>query len=199
MLNQRWLDVDSTLRQLGGGGSSSRYANTLLHTEFWDCFLNFKISIYICTMEYTCVYRTWKLLEIHNRKKLITHFNETILVHHRCENKYCRWLRKLCKILWRCLWNVESISFIFHLNQHCRDSWRFAPSKRGIVASRENGWTNHQMGQTRKIISYLWDTLFSIFSGAGKFFLLCYSMNYRDFSVKSKLIIELFQTLKLSF
>ena len=29
-------------------------------------------------------------------------------------------------------------------------------------------------------------------------FLLCYSMNYRDFSVKSKLIISLFQTVKLS-
>ena len=31
-----------------------------------------------------------------------------------------------------------------------------------------------------------------------KEFLLCYSMNYRDFSVKSKLIISLFQTVKLS-
>ena len=29
-------------------------------------------------------------------------------------------------------------------------------------------------------------------------FLLCFSMNYRDFSVKSKLIISLFQTVKLS-
>ena len=29
-------------------------------------------------------------------------------------------------------------------------------------------------------------------------FLLCYSMNYRDFSVKSKLIISLFETVKLS-
>ena len=29
-------------------------------------------------------------------------------------------------------------------------------------------------------------------------FLSCYSMNYRDFSVKSKLLISLFQTLKLS-
>ena len=29
-------------------------------------------------------------------------------------------------------------------------------------------------------------------------FLLCYSMNYRDFSVKSKLIISLFQTVKLT-
>ena len=32
----------------------------------------------------------------------------------------------------------------------------------------------------------------------GKWFLSCYSMNYRDFSVKSKLIISLFQTVKLS-
>ena len=29
-------------------------------------------------------------------------------------------------------------------------------------------------------------------------FLLCYSMNYRDFSVKSKLIISLFKTVRLS-
>ena len=32
-----------------------------------------------------------------------------------------------------------------------------------------------------------------------KVFLLYFSMNYRDFSVKSKLIISLFQTVKLSF
>ena len=31
-----------------------------------------------------------------------------------------------------------------------------------------------------------------------KFLLLYFSMNYRDFSVKSKLIISLFQTVKLS-
>ena len=31
-----------------------------------------------------------------------------------------------------------------------------------------------------------------------KMFLLYFSMNYRDFSVKSKLIISLFQTVKLS-
>ena len=31
-----------------------------------------------------------------------------------------------------------------------------------------------------------------------RLFLLCYSMNYRDFSVKSKLTISLFQTVKLS-
>ena len=32
----------------------------------------------------------------------------------------------------------------------------------------------------------------------GNRFLLYFSMNYRDFSVKSKLIISLFQTMKLS-
>ena len=30
-------------------------------------------------------------------------------------------------------------------------------------------------------------------------FLLCFSMKYRDFSVKSKLIISLFQTMKIGF
>ena len=33
---------------------------------------------------------------------------------------------------------------------------------------------------------------------SGVIFLLCYSMNYRDFSVKSKPIISLFETVKLS-
>ena len=39
---------------------------------------------------------------------------------------------------------------------------------------------------------------FVILESENPSFLLCYSMNYRDFSVKSKLIISLFQTVKLS-
>ena len=36
------------------------------------------------------------------------------------------------------------------------------------------------------------------YRGKGLIFLLYFSMSYRDFSVKSKLIVSLFQTVKLS-
>ena len=52
----------------------------------------------------------------------------------------------------------------------------------------------------RGIFVFSWSKVLPYFSCfmQRNLFLLCYSMNYRDFSVKSKLIISLFQTVKLS-
>ena len=53
--------------------------------------------------------------------------------------------------------------------------------------------------QRRDIQFLLGSALNKMFARRKKmFFLLYFSMNYRDFSVKSKLIISLFQTVKLS-
>ena len=50
-----------------------------------------------------------------------------------------------------------------------------------------------------KVILSLFETVrLSVSISPRNLFLLCYSMNYRDFSMKSKLIISPFQTVKLS-
>ena len=50
--------------------------------------------------------------------------------------------------------------------------------------------------QCAERLSYI--LFIQLLDGGLKIFLLYFSMNYRDFSVKSKLIISLFQTVKLS-
>ena len=61
-------------------------------------------------------------------------------------------------------------------------------------------WNGEHDGMCKFIfhMSFRNEFYFSGFYRCVKGFLLCYSMNYRGFSVKSKLLISLFQTVKVS-
>ena len=100
----------------------------------------------------------------------------TCIRQYRTCSKYCR--QETCSFMNRTkvLMNVKH-GFMFGLSSELRNRHTI------------NSWTGilHQ---------WLLKTLSEI--GITSTFLLYFSMNYRDFSVKSKLIISLFQTVRLS-